>query len=64
MEQSEVLAILAIIVSIGGTVLGIINHKRVRSKCCGREVSASLDIEPSTPNLPIKDIKPALAVAV
>ena len=50
MEQSEVLSILAIIVSIGGTVLGVMNHKKIRSKCCGREVSASLDIEPTTPS--------------
>lgn len=26
-----------------------INHHRVRSTCCGREVSASIDIEDTTP---------------
>lgn len=49
MENSNVLSVLAIIISIGTTVVGIINHKKIRSKCCGRELSASVDIEPSTP---------------
>jgi len=26
-----------------------INHHRIRSTCCGREVSASIDIEDTTP---------------
>lgn len=26
-----------------------INHHRVRSNCCGREMSASIDIETTTP---------------
>lgn len=49
MDQSEILGIVAIVISVGGSILGVINHKRIRSKCCGRELSASLDIEASTP---------------
>jgi len=26
-----------------------LNHHRIRSSCCGREVSASLDVEETTP---------------
>lgn len=26
-----------------------INHKKIRGKCCGHELSASIDIEPTTP---------------
>lgn len=26
-----------------------INHRRIRSKCCGTELSASIDVEPTTP---------------
>jgi hypothetical protein len=26
-----------------------VNHHRVRSNCCGRELSASIDIETTTP---------------
>lgn len=53
MEQTSILSIVAIIVSVGGTILGVINHTRIRSVCCGREISASLDIEKTTPP-PIK----------
>jgi hypothetical protein len=35
--------------SLGAVVLGIINHKRIRSNCCGKEASVSLDIENTTP---------------
>lgn len=47
--ESNILSILAISISVGTTIVGIINHKKIRSKCCGRELSASVDIEPSTP---------------
>lgn len=40
----------------GGTILGVLillyrtfNHKRCRSKCCGREADLSFDIENTTP---------------
>jgi hypothetical protein len=39
----------ASIIAILGLVYTALNHKKVRSKCCGREVSASIDIEPSSP---------------
>lgn len=57
MNQSEILGIIAIAISIGGTILGVINHKRIRSKCCGRELSASLDIEPSTPPVRLQTVE-------
>ena len=31
------------------SVLTYINHKRIRSVCCGRTIEASLDIENTTP---------------
>ena len=39
----------AVIISVATAVVGIINHKRIRSKCCGKEVVASVDIENTTP---------------
>lgn len=39
----------ASIVAFLGLIYTAINHKKLRSKCCGREVSASIDIEPSSP---------------
>ena len=55
MDQGEILGLVALIISVGGTILGIINHKKIRSKCCGKEISASLDIEPSTPPVRIQN---------
>lgn len=49
MENGDVLGLIAIIISVGTTIIGIVNHKKIRSKCCGRELSASVDIEPTTP---------------
>ena len=40
---------IALIVSIGGILIGIINHKRLRSKCCKKTLEVSLDIENTTP---------------
>lgn len=30
---------------VGREVVSLINHKRIRSKCCDKEVSMSVDIE-------------------
>jgi hypothetical protein len=40
---------IALAISIGAVVLGIVNHRRIRSSCCGRSASLSLDIEATTP---------------
>ena len=55
---SDILSVVAIIVSVVGTVIGVVNHKRIRSKCCGRQVEASIDIENTTP----PKIKPTVEV--
>jgi hypothetical protein len=47
--DSQTLSYIAIVVSIGSTVLGIINHKRCRSNCLGRKAELSLDIDNTTP---------------
>jgi hypothetical protein len=49
MENSEIMGMVALIVSVGGTIIGIINHKRIKSHCCGKDVVASVDIESTTP---------------
>lgn len=48
MDQN-VISYVAVITSIASIVLGIINHKRIRSSCCGRDVTTSIDIESTTP---------------
>jgi len=51
MDESPtgILAIVGVIVSVGTMLLGIINHQRVRSNCCGKIFSVSLDVERTTP---------------
>ena len=47
--MDSIAAYVSIALSIGAIVLGVINHKRIRSSCCGKEASVSLDIENTTP---------------
>lgn len=47
--DSQVLASIAIAVSILGTVYTAVNHTRVRSVCCGKKIEVSLDVEKTTP---------------
>lgn len=49
MDSSEITGAIALIISIGGVIIAIINHKRIRSNCCGRDMSVSVDIENTTP---------------
>ena len=41
--------IISIVIHVVEKVIMIVNHKRVRSKCCGKQIDSSLDIEETTP---------------
>lgn len=47
---TNVLSLSAILLSGASAVIGVINHKRIRSTCCGRKAEVSFDIESTTPN--------------
>ena len=49
MDTNNVVSYVAIVVSVASVVLGVINHRRIRSNCCGRIGVVSLDVEPSSP---------------
>jgi len=49
MDSSGILSIVAIVTSVGGAVLALVNHTRVRSMCCGKKLEVSLDVEKTTP---------------
>jgi len=36
---------ISLFISICGMIYTAINHKKIRTQCCGRELSASIDIE-------------------
>jgi hypothetical protein len=45
MDDNRILGIVALVISIGTTIMGIINHKRLRSKCCKRSIEVQVDID-------------------
>lgn len=62
--ENTVLTWVAFAIAVGSAVLGVINHKRIRSSCCRKEVSASLDIENTTPPAESFSIEKKLAVEI
>lgn len=52
MDTYQILSIGSAVLSVGGVVLAIINHKRIRSHCCGRNAEISLDIDNTSPITP------------
>ena len=49
MDSNGILAIAALAISVCGSILAVINHRRLRSNCNGNEVVISLDVEATTP---------------
>jgi hypothetical protein len=49
MESEMIMSGIALIVAVVGTIVALVNHKRIRSNCCGREMSISFDVEATTP---------------
>jgi hypothetical protein len=48
--ETQVLSGISIALSVGTVILGVVNHKRIRSTCCGKKADISIDIEDTTPN--------------
>ena len=44
MDSNGILATIAIVISVGGAIVAIINHKQIKSTCCRKEMEISLDI--------------------
>jgi len=56
--NSEILSIIAIVISITSSIINMINHTRIRSHCCDRKMEMSFDIDrtsPPAPKIVIKD---------
>ena len=45
---TQVGGVLGIVITIVGIVYGAINHKRLRSNCCGRKIEVSVDVDTTT----------------
>jgi hypothetical protein len=57
MDQNGIIGLVALGISIVGSVLGVINHRRLRSHCCGQDLVASIDLESTTPPESKEDLK-------
>jgi hypothetical protein len=49
MDDSVVISYVSILLSVGSAIIMAVNHKRIRSSCCGRKAEMSIDIENTTP---------------
>ena len=45
------------IIFILGYVYKMVNHHRIRSRCCGHNLDASLDVEETTPKSTVVDLQ-------
>ena len=54
MDTTNILGLVGFAISIAGAIYTAVNHKRVRSKCCGKLLEASLDVENTTPPKPLE----------
>ena len=61
-NTSSVLGIVALIISIGTTIIGIINHKKIKSRCCSRKIEIEFDIESTRPTSVHPQPSPKLTV--
>ena len=49
MNSEAITSYVAIAISCATAIIGVINHKRLRSVCCNKKLEVSLDIEDTTP---------------
>ena len=51
---TQIVSWLSLALVVGGIIVGVINHKRVRSNCCGATKTISLEIDNITPKADTK----------
>ena len=49
MDYNNIISTIAIVISLLGAIVQIINHRKVRSRCCHHVGEVSLDITSTTP---------------
>lgn len=58
METSLIVSGIAIVTSLVTVIYGAINHKRIKSICCGKSCVTSIDIEQTTPPVSAQPVVP------
>jgi len=51
-DTTSILAVIGVVISVGGAILSVINHTRVKSMCCGQKLEVSFDVEKTQPSPP------------
>ena len=51
MDDSKIIGIIALITSVGGSIIAVINHKKSRCGLCGKKLEISLDIDQTSPTI-------------
>jgi len=49
MDETTWMSWAGFILGVSGTLYAGINHRRIRSSCCGKKIEASLDVDTTTP---------------
>lgn len=63
-DTTSVLAVIGVAVSVGGAILSIINHTRVKSMCCGKKLEISFDVDKTQPSPPAVERQNSVVVRV
>jgi hypothetical protein len=66
-ETGGILGIFGFIISMGGAIYAAINHKKIRCRCCGRDLDVSVDVDstiPTSEEAPPNSDEPEPEVAV
>ena len=50
MEQAEIMNYVAFTISVFTLIVGVVNHKRIRSNCFGKRLEVSIDIDKTQPS--------------
>lgn len=61
-QQASIVAFCGLAVSVVTAIIGAINHKRIRSECCGAKGQVSFDIDTTSPVIVPKENKIAIPV--
>ncbi len=56
-QDTSIIAFCGLAVSILTAIVGAINHKRIRSECCGAKGQVSFDIDTTSPVVGSKENK-------
>ena len=55
MDTGAALGGISLFISVAGIIYTAINHKHIRSNCCGREIELSIDIDSTEVKKPAED---------